>query len=130
MNPVNTLTLQEARDHLARRACGKASKKKGDAWESEVIAKAKASGWLVHHVRPARTAQGWRSPISGHKGFPDLVLAHTHHGVLFVELKSGKDASLSPEQRLWHETLEMDLLDVKVWRPEARAEIYRTLEGR
>jgi len=41
------VTLQEARDHLARKARGRASKAKGDAWESEVIAKAKACGWLV-----------------------------------------------------------------------------------
>ena len=47
VQPVNTITLQEARDHLARKARGRASKAKGDAWESEVIAKAKACGWLV-----------------------------------------------------------------------------------
>lgn len=128
MKPVN-MTLQEARDHLARRARGKASKKKGDAWETEIIAKAKACGWLVHHVRPARTAQGWRSPISGHKGFPDLTLAHPRYGVFFVELKAGVDARLSPEQKQWHERLGLNA-PVHVWRPEDRAEIYKTLEGR
>lgn len=41
----------------------------------------------VHHCRPARTERGWRTPIQGHAGFPDVVIAG-RGGVLFRELKN------------------------------------------
>lgn len=60
--------------------------------------------WAVHHCRPARTARGYRTPIQGHKGFPDLVLARGGV-VLFRELKGydarGRLGTVSPEQRDW-----------------------------
>ena len=48
-------------------------------FQRQVIQLAKLRGWLVHHTRPARIkVQGvetYRTPIAGHAGFPDLVLA-------------------------------------------------------
>lgn len=41
---------------------------------ANTVALAKALGWLVHHCRPARTDNGWRTPIQGTPGFPDLVI--------------------------------------------------------
>lgn len=71
--------------------------------QDRVIELAAARGWRVHHVRPARTSQGWRTPLQGHKGFPDLTLAR--HGQLVVaELKSAK-GRLSKEQKQWAEHL-------------------------
>lgn len=125
------IPLELAREMLARKARNRASKKAGDSWESEIIAKAKAEGWLVHHVRPAKTAKGWRSPISGHPGFPDVALAHfDRKDFLLVECKSGASSRVSPEQNRWHGTLMVAGVQVRVWRPEDRDAIYKRLEGR
>lgn len=51
-----------------------------------VIDTAKLFGWLVCHFRPARTERGWRTPIQGDSGFPDLVLAR-RGTVITPELK-------------------------------------------
>jgi hypothetical protein len=61
--------------------------------------------WAVHHDRPARRSGArWATAISGHAGFPDLVLAR-NGVVLFRELKgyqaSGRMGRLSSEQRDW-----------------------------
>ena len=88
----------------------------GRKFEEQVIEFATSQGWLVHHVRPCRTAKGWRTPVSGHPGFPDLVLARD--GLLLaVELKTGK-ARLSGEQRTWHDELTRTCAVVRTWRPE------------
>lgn len=39
-----------------------------------VLDLARVLGWWAHHCRPARTAHGWRTPVQGNPGFPDLVL--------------------------------------------------------
>lgn len=68
----------------------------------------------VHHCRPARTKDGWKTPVAGDKGFPDLVIAGPG-GVVFAELKS-VTGRVTPEQAEW-----ADLLDLTVpcfvWRP-------------
>ena len=43
-------------------------------------------GWRWTHFRPARTAKGWVTPLSGHQGFPDLV-AVRDRTLLCIELK-------------------------------------------
>lgn len=70
---------------------------------AQVIAEAKAQGWLVAHFRPARTAKGWRTAMSGDPGFPDLVLARRGR-VIAAELKRyGQKAR--PEQNAWLDAL-------------------------
>lgn len=64
-----------------------------------IIDTAHAHGWLAYHSRPARTARGWRTPMQGDKGAPDLVLARNGH-VLLVEVKTNL-GKLRPEQRAW-----------------------------
>jgi hypothetical protein len=64
-----------------------------------VIDLAKLRGWKVHHTRPARTEKGWRTPISGHVGFPDLVLARGGQ-ILILELKS-ESGRLTRQQQEW-----------------------------
>lgn len=70
---------------------------------------------LVHHCRPARTANGWRTPISGDAGFVDVVIVG-NQGVLYRELKSGA-GRLRPEQQGWLARLTTAGCDAGVWRP-------------
>lgn len=86
-----------------------------------VVDLAKATGWRVAHFRPARTAHGWRTPMVGDPGWPDLVLAHPRHSTLFVELKSAS-GRVSPAQREWLALLneidaETDTHTAQVWTP-------------
>lgn len=74
-------------------------------------------GVRVAHFRPARTAYGWRTPVSGDgKGFPDLVLAGAG-GVAFRELK-GPRGRMRPDQTEWQHTLLRAEADVDVWTPK------------
>lgn len=69
-------------------------------FQSRVIARAKARGWMVHHARPSLNRSGkWSTAIQGHKGFPDLVLARWPR-VLILELKAQR-GRLSDDQHEW-----------------------------
>lgn len=76
-------------------------------------------GWLAAHFRPAQTARGWRTPVSGElgKGWPDWVLVHpARHRLLVRELKT--DAGrVSPEQAWVLEQLRAGGVDADIWRP-------------
>ena len=72
-----------------------------DAFQALVIDYARLHGWLVHHTRPARTAQGWRTSLQGDAGFSDLVMARGGR-VVFAELKAAK-GRLTAEQQRWQE---------------------------
>ncbi len=78
-------------------------------------------GYSWAHFRPAQTAKGWRTPVSGTigKGFPDLVLAKAGR-VLFVELKVG--GKVTPEQE--HALV---VLGGVVWTPADFDAIQETL---
>ena len=80
------------------------------------------AGWIWMHL-PQRTAR-----VKGTSGFPDLVLAHPHRGVLFVELKTDKGV-LRPKQILWQIALTKAGADYRLWRPSDREEIVRELSG-
>jgi hypothetical protein len=73
--------------------------------QSQVIQLAKMNGFRVHHARPVQQANGrWLTAIAGDAGFPDLVLAHSERGVLFLELKA-ENGKLSPGQVMWGNAL-------------------------
>jgi len=55
--------------------------------------------WRWCHFRPARTMKGWRTSLSGDKGFPDYIAARPPRLLIF-ELKSDK-GRLSSEQKEW-----------------------------
>ena len=74
-----------------------------DDLKARVIQTAGLYGWRVCHFRPARTAKGWRTPIEGDAGLPDLVLARDGR-VLLVELKSARGKP-TDDQVLWLEAL-------------------------
>jgi hypothetical protein len=68
--------------------------------------------WRVSHFRPALTEKGWRTPVQGDKGFPDLVLAR-NNVVIIAELKVGR-GKLTPDQELWRDALGEVY---RLWRP-------------
>lgn len=70
-----------------------------DGFKDNVIALATLFGWRVAHFRPARTKHGWKTPMQGDKGFPDLVLAKQGR-VIFAELKSDR-GKLTEDQNGW-----------------------------
>ena len=95
-------------------------------WQSRVIDAAKLFGWRYAHFRPARTAQGWRTAMSGHPGFPDLVLTKGLR-IIFAELKA-EDGNLTEDQFVWLNRLgESGRVEVFVWRPSDWEEVYKTL---
>lgn len=97
--------------------------------QAAVIELAHACGWTVAHFRPARTEQGWRTPVAADgAGFPDLVLAHSERGVLFVELKADK-GRLSIEQERWRDVLNDAGADWQCWRPSLWDHVVETLTG-
>ncbi len=98
------------------------------AWTSRVIDIARLHSWRVAHFRPARTQNGWRTPMEGDIGVPDLILARDGD-VLLVELKTDRGRVL-PDQQKW-----LDHLGVhgRVWRPrdsdEVLARLVRTVSA-
>lgn len=72
-------------------------------------------GWRWCHFRPARSSKGWRTAISGHVGFPDLVAVRSER-VLFAELKAER-GRLSDAQAEWLAKLTAAGCEASVWRP-------------
>jgi hypothetical protein len=77
-----------------------------------VIDTAMLLGWRVTHFRPARTEKGYRTPVQGHKGTLDLILAR-RGVVLLAELKSDKGKP-TPDQVKW---LDAAGPHGRLWRP-------------
>lgn len=101
--------------------------------QTQAIELAQLRGWLCHHSRPARRADGeWRTPIQGDKGFPDVVFVHPSGLVIFAEFKSAS-GRMSAEQRRWESGLRQadfgsDDILYRVWRPDDWPEIEHLLK--
>ena len=67
--------------------------------QATIIDAAHRLGFHVHHSARVLTPTGWRTPIIGDKGFPDLVLAHGGD-VLAWELKLERQR-IEAEQKAW-----------------------------
>jgi hypothetical protein len=81
-----------------------------------VLSLAKLYGWRTFHARPAQTARGWRTAVSGDgKGWPDLFMCRSWQ-TLAVELKR-TGGTPTPEQRLWLDTLRNAGVPTAVWTP-------------
>ena len=92
-------------------------------FQERVITRAMARGWLVHHCRPCQRADGsWHTPVQGHKGFPDVVLAKPGR-VLFRELKT-EVGRLTDQQAHW-----LDVLGGQIWRPNDWDEVEAVIDG-
>ena len=96
------------------------------AFGSQVEALLDLYSWRWCHSRPAMTKDGWRTALSGHRGFPDYVAVKDK--TLFFELKSDK-GKLSPDQQLWHDCLKAAGAEVFVWRPSQLEEIAQLLSN-
>ena len=70
--------------------------------QSEVVEELQERGYMVLHIRPARTAGGWRTPIAADGvGYPDITAVHPLTGNVYVlELKSD-DGTVADAQLVW-----------------------------
>jgi hypothetical protein len=82
-------------------------------YETTIIEAARLGGWLVHAERPARSARGWRTPIRGHAGWPDLFVVHPDGRALALELKRRPNRP-TPEQASWLLALELAGIDARL----------------
>lgn len=98
----------------------------------QLIELAQWRGWRVHHTRPAWTGKGWRTPIQGDPGFPDLVLVRKirkHVRVIFAELKSDK-GRLTDDQGEWMRLLgDCAGVESYIWKPIMWGDIVATLSS-
>lgn len=85
-----------------------------------VMQEARGLEWSPYHVFDSRKATA--------RGFPDLVLLHRKHGVVFMELKM-KAKYPAPAQRDWLEKLVWAGQRVYVFRPENWGAIKKVLRG-
>lgn len=90
-----------------------------------VLDLAQSHGWRRAHFRPARTAKGWRTAMSGDPGFPDLVLVRGR-AVLFAELKVGRNKPTA-EQQAWLDALDQTRALVFLWTPDDWSKIQEVL---
>lgn len=98
-----------------------------DEFLRQVLALAKLHGWRRAHFRPARTALGWRTAVSGDgAGFPDLVLLRGKRQVI-AELKARRKKP-EPAQHEWLAAFDLVGAEVYVWFPEKWPEIESVLQ--
>ena len=101
------------------------------AFASQVEDLLKIFGWRYSHFRPAWTEKGWRTPLSGDKGFPDYV-AVRQGKLFFIELKS-ESGKITPSQQEWLDALyelvdDSGMIKVYIWRPSQIEEIADILQ--
>jgi hypothetical protein len=76
---------------------------------------AKILKWRTAHFRPARTAHGWATAVSGDgKGFPDLILVRDR--LVAIEFKAAK-GKLTPEQVAWRDAFTVAGIEWHEFRP-------------
>jgi len=66
---------------------------------AQVIGLFRLHGWLVCHIRPAKTDKGWRTPYQGDAGLPDIIASCLGTTVM-IELKVGRNKP-TRQQREW-----------------------------
>ena len=100
-------------------------------FQNQVYVVAKLHGWTISHFGMSQSPTGaWRTATRyDAKGFPDLILAHPHHGVLFRELKTDR-GSLDKHQVVWLDLLYNAGANAAVWRPKDWPKIVSQLKGK
>lgn len=92
--------------------------------QSRIIDTAQLLGWRVAHFRAARTAKGWRTPLEGDPGFPDLVLARD--GCLLAAELKAETGHVSAHQVEWLRHLGDH---GRLWRPSDWDDIHAVLRS-
>lgn len=72
-------------------------------FQQQVTELAELRGWEWVHFRPAQTAKGWRTPVSGPlgKGWVDLVLVRERdRRLIFAEVKTDRGRLSADQQRV------------------------------
>lgn len=77
-------------------------------FQTQIVRAAWDAGWLVHHARTAHTPTGYRTPIQGNRGYPDLTLARRGR-LIIAELKT-ETGTVDRNQRTWLEALTLRTL--------------------
>jgi hypothetical protein len=99
------------------------------SFQAVVVEVARLAGWRVAHFRAARTAQGWRTPVTADgQGWPDLVLVRPPR-LAFAELKrESGEATLC--QLEWLDVLRLlPQVETYLWRPSDWDTIVEVLTG-
>jgi hypothetical protein len=96
--------------------------------QATIVEACRVLGYRVAHFRPAQTAHGWRTPMSGDVGFPDLICARPGR-VLALELKAAR-GRLGPGQAEWLQALDGGLVEARVVRPAELDELLVLLAAR
>ena len=113
-------------DAAAARALARYDPTKGEAgFQRAVIELAEMCGWRVYHVSNVKGRLVNATAV----GFPDLVLAHREHGVIFAELKTDR-GDTSDAQIGWMCVLLKAGQEHHFWRPSDWPEIERTIARR
>lgn len=88
------------------------------ACEQTILEAAKLAGWRRHGERPAMSKKGYRTPIKGEPGWPDLILVK-NGWMIAAELKRHPNAP-DAEQIEWLRVLSHvpGVLALLVWVPE------------
>lgn len=98
---------------------------------AQVIDLAQMYGYLVAHFRPALTAKGWRTAVSGDgKGFPDIVALRLSDARLLVAELKAEGGRCTNEQTEWLNRMRNAGVETHVWRPSQMEEIVRVLSRR
>jgi hypothetical protein len=88
-------------------------------FQDTVVQMAGLLGWLVFHDQDSRRNVA---------GFPDLVLVHPEHGVLWLELKT-MVGRVRADQRIWIDALVASGQRAYIVRPSDMDAIERLLRG-
>lgn len=90
--------------------------------QANVIELAGYLGWRCYHTHDSRRSQ---------PGFPDLVLVHPDHGILFRELKRERNSPTTEAQRDWLYALQTAGGDANFWNTAMweQGTIYAELRG-
>jgi hypothetical protein len=88
-------------------------------WQTTVVDYATLKGWTHYHTHDSRRSVA---------GFPDLVLAHASHGIVFAELKTDT-GKITEEQWTWIELLRTAGATANIWRPKQWTLVRHVLDG-
>ena len=108
----------------------------GEELQKSIAQLAEMLGWWWVHFRPARTREGWRTPVEGPmgEGWPDLFLAHAvRRRILAIEVRREVDDPVTPAQANVHTVIEAAGIRVFTARPSSlrepvqESDVYRWL---